>query len=71
MFLTVDCIWSPVIWGPCNKTCGGGWQNGVRWMEQQANNGGEACSGDTVVQRSCNQQQCPASPGTRLRNLIH
>ena len=57
-----DCRWSPIFWGPCNETCGGGSQSGVRWMEQEAENGGSNCTGDTVVSRSCNQHNCPITP---------
>ena len=56
---SVDCRWSPVFWGPCNQTCGGGTQSGVRQIEQVAKFGGTDCTGNTVVERTCNQNECP------------
>ena len=46
-------------WSTCTKSCGGGTQLRIREINQQAENGGKACSqGETTQTRTCNTHDC-------------
>ena len=56
----IDCKWGPYgNWSACTKSCGGGFQTRLRDIEQQAQNGGEKCSGESTDLRVCAEHACP------------
>ena len=56
----VNCTWGPFgEWGVCTKSCGGGFQTRLRDIEQQGQNGGLECTGDSTDLKVCNEHACP------------
>ena len=59
---SVNCTWASWgSWGACSTTCGEGTQQRSRIVDQPAQNGGLACTGSSVQEKSCNSQNCPAA----------
>ena len=57
--LTVNCLWNE--WGTfsnCTEECGGGTRTKVRTIQQEAANGGLACSGYATESENCNEEPC-------------
>eukprot|EP00913_Durusdinium_trenchii_P012689 g11915.t1 len=55
----VDCILMPwSTWVGCSRTCGGGWQQRQRGIQDQARNGGRPCLGDLSEGRPCGDFAC-------------
>ncbi|CAK9006533.1 A disintegrin and metalloproteinase with thrombospondin motifs adt-1 (ADAMTS adt-1) [Durusdinium trenchii] len=58
----VDCILMPwSTWVGCSRTCGGGWQQRQRGIQDQARNGGRPCLGDLSEGRPCGDFACEES----------
>ena len=60
----MNCAWNTggwSAWGGCTATCGGGTQLRSRYVEQNAKNGGNPCTGSPVESQTCNTNDCPAS----------
>ena len=56
----IDCKWGPYgNWSDCTKSCGGGFQTRLRDIEQQAQNGGAICEGESTDLRVCAEHACP------------
>jgi hypothetical protein len=52
-------LWN--AWGPfsnCTEECGGGTRTKVRTIQQEAANGGLACSGYATESENCNEEPC-------------
>ena len=65
----IDCKWGPYgNWSACTKSCGGGFQTRLRDIEQQAQNGGAKCSGESTDLRVCAEHACP---GEKEKNEYH
>ena len=57
---SVDCSWGAwEVWTSCSVTCGGGSQGSMRIEAQQAQYGGQSCTGETTRHRNCNEEGCP------------
>ena len=55
----VDCLvtaWSP--WSECSATCGGGTHYRERTKKQEAEHGGQNCTGDAREEAACNTHNC-------------
>jgi len=53
------CTWGPWSdWTQCSTTCETGVMTRDRKIERAATNGGEECTGDTNVQKMCNEDVC-------------
>ena len=60
IYSVVDGGWSPLVCGPCSKTCGGGTQNCTRSCSSPTPFcGGNDCSGLSDTQNTCSTQCCP------------
>ena len=57
---TVHCQWGPWEVTECDKTCGGGTKTSTREITQEAQNEGNACTGESTITESCNVQECPS-----------
>ena len=58
--LSVDCLWGQWTgWGSCTVTCGGGTQTSTRVINQEAQNEGIDCVGNSARDQSCNTNDCP------------
>merc|ERR1719322_972054 len=55
----VHCEWDEWNVGECSKSCGGGIRTNYREPSIDAKHGGEDCSGSSIVEESCNVQECP------------
>ena len=56
----IDCKWGPYgNWSDCTKSCGGGFQTRLRDIDQQAQNGGAECEGESTDLRVCAEHACP------------
>ena len=65
----INCMWGEFgQWSQCSKTCGRGIQIGKREMIQEAQYGGDNCTGKAVVEKSCTQQLCFV-PGKYLHKM--
>lgn len=53
------CVWEDWSdWSECSTTCEAGTTHRERSIAKAAINGGDACQGDTVEERTCNQDVC-------------
>ena len=55
----VHCEWKDWVFGECSKTCGGGTTINNRTEKVSAKHGGDECDGASLVEESCNIQECP------------
>ena len=59
--ISVDCTWSTwTAWSNCSASCGVGTQLRSRFIEENAQNGGSGCSGESAESKTCNLDLCPA-----------
>ena len=66
LFYIVDCVWGGwEAWTTCTKTCNGGVQVRAKIVSNYEENGGAACSGSSIEQKSCNTLSCIAG------NVLH
>ena len=54
----IDCEWTNWEIGSCSKECEGGTRTNTRVKKVTDSNGGN-CDGESTVQESCNEQDCP------------
>ena len=65
------CIWDnwDENWSSCSLTCGTtGTQHKNRSKIQEAENGGDACTGDAIKYQDCNRIDCPSK---HTLSLVH
>eukprot|EP00930_Biecheleria_cincta_P035557 TRINITY_DN24452_c0_g3_i1.p1 TRINITY_DN24452_c0_g3~~TRINITY_DN24452_c0_g3_i1.p1 ORF type:complete len:1286 (-),score=145.81 TRINITY_DN24452_c0_g3_i1:109-3966(-) len=56
----VDCHWDDwETWGACSVTCGPGTRRKSRGKKQDQQFGGAACEGNSTLEGSCMDQECP------------
>ena len=60
----VHCEWSDWEVTDCDKSCGGGTLTETRTVTVEAQHGGEECTGESSITKSCNVQECPGNRDT-------
>ena len=59
-YLLVNCLWgSYSAWSTCSVTCGTGTQTRTRYITTHEENGGTACSGDSIETQQVSCGTCP------------
>ena len=59
-YTVVDCEWNEYgEWSECSAKCGVGEQTRTRTVKQEAESGGNLCSGPKEESKDCEIKKCP------------
>ena len=68
LFVSVGCEWGQWVTGECSATCGEGIQTSTRTILRPAQYGGKACEGETSMEETCSNEECP--PGNKMTYIL-
>ena len=68
LYISENCEWNEYgDWSECSATCGGGTHYRERTKKQEAEHGGQNCTGDAREEAACNTHNCA---GTHKQGFI-